>query len=85
MYCFSMCTCKIFLSCLKSKGFKKERKKKKRQEQICGPTSHMAGLVVTLGALDSDTSGFKSRLGHLEALCPGQASVSSSVEWEGCN
>lgn len=34
-----------------------------------------AGLVVRLGALDSDTSGFKFRLGHLEALCPRQACV----------
>lgn len=28
----------------------------------------MAGLVVTLGALDSDTSEFKSLSGHLEAV-----------------
>lgn len=31
----------------------------------------LAGLVVRLGVLDSDTSGFKFRLDHLEALCPG--------------
>lgn len=42
-----------------------------------------AGLGIRLGALGSDTSGLKSRLGHLEDLCPGQTSVSSSLEWEG--
>lgn len=36
------------------------------QEQICGHTSHMAWLVVRLGAL------IQTQLGHLEAVAPGE-------------
>lgn len=49
---------------------------------VCGPASHSRAGDKAWGAGFRHTSGLKSRLGHLEALCLGHTSVSSSLEWE---